>query len=101
MGICSVLDGKDDVQRVYTWPNYIRNHVEWSHVAPSLLHPSHLKPSLLAAFQGDGPGWSTQEDSTVALHICEQMPDNLCEHLSFTFLLISFLVEHSFNILSI
>jgi hypothetical protein len=70
---------KGDVQRVSTWPNYAWNHVEWSHASP-LLHPSHFKPSLLAAFRVDGPGWITSRRSYHTL-IWEQMPDNVHRHL--------------------
>jgi hypothetical protein len=51
--------------------------------------PSHWKLNQLAAFQEDGPEWSTIRrfhDS----HIREQNRDNMHKHLSFTFLLVSF-----------
>jgi hypothetical protein len=46
---------------------------------------SHLKPSLLAAFQVDGPEWSTQRRFHCG-HIWEQMLDDVHAHLSFIFL---------------
>ncbi len=54
--------------------------------------PVHRKLSQLEAFQGDGPEWSTQEDSIVQYnsHIWEQILDNVDKHLSFTFLLVPF-----------
>ncbi len=62
--------------------------------------PSHSKLSLLAAFHGDGLERSTPRRFHCC-HIREQMPDNVCKHMSFTFLQVYFLVEHSFNTLSI
>ncbi len=72
--------------------------LELSHVP--LPHPSHFKPGLLAAVRVDGPEWSTPR-KFYCCHIREQMSDNVCEHLSFTFLSASFLERYSSNILFI
>jgi hypothetical protein len=62
--------------------------------------PTCFKLSQLAAFHQDGPEYSTPRRFHCC-HIWEPMPDNVRNHLSFTFLLLSFLVEPSSNIFSI
>jgi hypothetical protein len=86
-------------QHLQQHPNVAEGYIFWIEkpvYSMSLLHPTNFKPSLLSAFKVDGPEWRFH-----CSFIREQLPDRMREHLSFISLFVSFIVEHSSNVLFI